>query len=153
MSKIQVSESAPIHAPAPTIYALLADYSTHHPRILPKPYFTSLKIDEGGQGAGTVFTAQMNVMGNRSTFRMRVSEPEPGHILAETDLDTGLVTTFTITPKGDHSEVTIKTIYERKAGFSGWLEGWITPMFMRKIYREELHLIDQYAQKMNETTP
>ncbi len=149
MSPIQVTVSAPIHAPAPTVYTLLADYRTHHPHILPKPYFTALTVDAGGQGTGTVFTAQMNVMGNRSTFRMRVSEPEPGHILAETDLATGLLTTFTITPKGDHCEVTITTTFERKPGLSGWLEGLTTPMFMRKIYREELHLIDQYAQKMD----
>lgn len=147
MTLIQVSESAHIYASAETIYRLLSDYRTHHPKILPKE-FTSLTVHEGGQGAGTVFTAEMNVMGNKSTYRMRVTELEQGRELMETDLDTGLFTTFTIFPLGKESQLKITTTFTRKPGFSGWLEGLMMPMFMRRIYRDELQRIDQYAQKL-----
>lgn len=56
-----------MHARRNCVYAILADYREHHPRILPAAYFTSLTVEEGGIGAGTIFRAEMNVFGNRRT--------------------------------------------------------------------------------------
>ena len=147
-----VTVSATIAAPAATVYAILADYHTHHPQILPSAHFTSVKVEEGGMGAGTVFSATMNVMGNKSAFRMRVDEPEPGRVLRETDLATGLITTFTVEPKGPaQAEVTIRTTWQPKPGLAGQLEQFMTSFFMRRIYREELKQLDAYAEKVHVT--
>jgi hypothetical protein len=54
MGLMRVQSSAVIPARPEAIYAVLADYREAHPAILPKPYFTELKVEEGGQGAGTV---------------------------------------------------------------------------------------------------
>ncbi len=146
MTTAQATESAIIAAPPPAVYAVLADYHNHHPHILPQQYFRNLVIEDGGHGAGTVFRTDVYVFGNKSSNHMRVSEPEPGRRLVETDLDTGLETSFTVTPvaEGQQSKVEIKTVWQRKAGVAGRIEAWITGQIMRMIYRKELAQLMKY---------
>lgn len=148
MKQIEAEVTGEVNAPAPAVYAILADYRQHHPRILPAAYFTSLTVEEGGMGAGTIFRAEMNVFGSKSTLHMCVDTPEPGRVLTETTLDGALVTTFTVTPGEDarRCTVTIATSQHAPGGFSGWLQGLMLPWVMRRIYREELAQLDRYAQ-------
>ena len=147
MGKLFVSETRTINADAAQVYAILADYRNHHPHILPASYFTGLEVLEGGQGAGTLFRATLRVMGKETSFRMRVTEPEPGRVLAESDLDTDLVTTFTVVPQPNgQSGVTIATRWQGKPGLAGLLERLTTPALLRRIYQEELRQLEEYAQ-------
>ncbi len=150
MSNIQVEVTEAIDAPPARVYAIIADYRNHHPHILPKPYFVKLEITKGGQGAGTEFVADMNIYGSKRTFRMTVSEPEPGRVIAETDAKLGTHTTFTVDPleDGTKSKVTIATTSRTSAGLGSWLERLTTPMIMRKIYREELQQLNTYAKQV-----
>lgn len=148
MTQLNVAVSAMIDAPAQTVYAILSDYRNHHPHILPKDYFTGLEIEEGGQGAGTVFKSGMKIMGKAQPFRMRVTEPEPGRVLAETDLSKELVTTFTVDPNGpNQAEVTFATVWQPASGLMGWVERLTAPMFLRRIYRQELQILNEYARQ------
>jgi hypothetical protein len=149
MSLIQVAVTDTIDAPPARVYAIIADYRNHHPHILPKPYFTKLDITKGGQGAGTEFVADMNIYGSKRTFRITVSEPEPGHVIVETDPKLGIHTTFTVESLegGAKSKVTIATELKTSAGLGGWLESLTTPMIMRKIYREELQQLNAYVKQ------
>jgi len=45
-------------------------------------------VEEGGIGAGTVIRFQMRILGRLRTFHAAITEPEPGGVLVETDLDT-----------------------------------------------------------------
>src|SRR5262249_14871310 len=101
MPRHQVSAEAVVDAPAGRAYAVIADYRDGHPHILPRPPFVSLDVEQGGTGAGTVIRFQMRVFGRVRTFRAAITEPEPGRVLAETDLDTGTLTTFTVVPVED----------------------------------------------------
>src|SRR5512139_3319670 len=101
MTQQRIAVSSLIQAPAQQIYAIIADYRNGHPRILPKPYFVSLEVEEGGVGAGTVIRFQMRLMGRLQSFHSRIREPVPGKVLAETDLDSGAVTTFKVEPRDD----------------------------------------------------
>src|SRR5438270_3776904 len=106
-----VSASAVIPARRERIYSLISNYRDGHPRILPKQ-FTSLVVEEGGIGAGTIIRFQMRVFGRKQTFRAAITEPEPGRVLVETYLDSnGAVTTFTVNPghAPADSNVTIST--------------------------------------------
>ena len=151
MKKIQVDVSCVVLASAPIVYQILADY-TLHPRILPS-YFTGLDILEGGIGAGTRIKVFMNFMGAKRTLEMMVTEPYPGLILAETDVHTGLVTTFTVRPLHETCcDVTIATCWEQKPGLGGWLDRWTTPPVMRHIYRNELAILADFAPKFAVTT-
>lgn len=137
MSRISASATREIAASAGTIYQLLADYRDGHPRILPKKYFPSVEVERGGTGAGTLLKVTMATMGSTRTMRMEVSEPEPGRVLAERDVDGGAVTTFTVEPLGDsRSAVTIATELS-----GNMLEKLMVPPMLRKIYAEELALL------------
>jgi hypothetical protein len=140
MAHHRVSASALIPAPPAKVYALIADYRSGHPRILPKPYFVSLTVEQGGTGAGTVITFQMKLMGRLQTFHAVVAEPEPGRILTETDTDTGAVTTFTVEPNagGQQTFVTITTDTQVPGGPAGLIQGWLTTWLLRPIYVKEL---------------
>ncbi len=135
-----ISASAVVPARRDVVYALIANYRDGHPRILPRQ-FSNLVVDEGGVGAGTVIRFQMRLLGRTKSFRAAITEPEPGRVLVETDLDTnGAITTFTVdagTAPAD-SRVTISTAIPRKKGVAGWLEEMLATMLLRPIYLDEL---------------
>jgi len=144
MAKHSLSASKLISSPAQRIYGLIADYRNGHPRILPKPYFVSLEVEQGGYGAGTIINFQMQLMGRIQTFHSTITEPKPGHILVETDMNTGAVTTFTVDPRLDDQEafVTITTTTNVPDGIVGKIQGWLTTRLLSPIYEKEL---DQLA--------
>jgi len=144
MAKHSLSASKLIYSPAHTVYDLIADYRSGHPRILPKPYFVSLEVEQGGYGAGTMINFQMKLMGRIQSFHSTITEPEPGRILVETDMNTGAVTTFTIDPRSDSqgTSVTITTTTDVPNGIIGKIQGWLTTQLLRPIYLKEL---DQLA--------
>ncbi|HEX5166882.1 MAG TPA: SRPBCC family protein [Thermomicrobiales bacterium] len=145
---VQAEESGRVNAPAATAYRLIADYTTHHPAILP-PAITNLTVEQGGYGEGTVISFDVRLGGRSRRMRARISEPSEG-VLLETDLDTGGVTTFIVTPDGDASRVTIRTEFTSAAGLTGWIERRFAPGMLRKLYRQELANLDTYARQQGD---
>lgn len=131
-------------APAQTIYNIIADYRNSHPAILPKPYFLFLDVEENGVGEGTIVRFQMRLLGQTRSFRALITEPEPGRILQETDLDTNIPTTFTVVPLGheNHTKVTITTELKNR----GFVEGLMAKALLQKIYARELGLLAEIAE-------
>ena len=149
MATASVQASKQINQPASKIYGAIADYQKHHPNFLPRNYFKKLEIESGGVGAGTIFKADMDVYGNKSTLRMHVTEPQPGRVIQETDLASGLFTTFTVEPLGAaQSKVTITTQWQQPAGLKGGLQSKVQAFFMGRIYKEELDLLTNYLEKI-----
>ena len=149
MSLIEAQVSAVITAPADEVYAVFADYVDAHQHILPRPYFSDMIIEEGGQGAGTIFRTSVTVMGITNEFRMTVSEPVAGRSLRETDIASGLTTTFELEPVADgrHTQVTIGTRWQSKPGVAGLIERLTTPPIMRSIYRKEFRNLQEYLDR------
>lgn len=142
-----ISASAVIPARPDRVYSLIANYREGHPRILPKQ-FTSLIVEEGGIGAGTIIRFQMSVFGKKQTFRAAITEPEPGRVLVETNLDAnGAVTTFTVNPgtAPADSHVTISTDLPVRSGFLGHIERTFSTMLLRPIYAKELENLARVA--------
>jgi len=138
-----VTASARIHGSPECIYATIADYRNGHPRILPKE-FSGLTVERGGTGDGTIIRFKMRVFGRTKTFRAAITEPEPGRVLVETDLDTnGAVTTFTVNPGPVQvtADVTIATELPVRAGILGVIERALSTRFLRPIYARELVLL------------
>jgi len=146
MNQYEVSVSRVIQAPPAAVYAVFADYHHSHAAVLPKPYFTGMTVEKGGTGAGTEITVHMAVMGAKVTYHMVVTEPEPGRVLQEEDKALGVVTTFTVDPvnNGEASRVTLYTRARTSAGLKGFIEKLITPPISRKIYNEELDLVEKH---------
>ncbi|MGD8191217.1 hypothetical protein ACQCN2_14655 [Brevibacillus ginsengisoli] len=146
MSSYNVKESREIEAEPEFIYNLLRNYVDGHPKILPVQYFDSLEIEQGGYGEGTVVKVQTKAMGLKQQMRLTVSEPVPGEVLQEEDVDLGLVTHFHIVPlTSQKSKVTIQTTWIQKNGLMGIIEKWFIRFIAKKMYQEELELINTYC--------
>lgn len=147
MSKVTVTVSSKVAAPAAVVYNILADYN-HHRNILPPKFFPGLDIVEGGVGEGTRFTLHAMSFGGKTQMHMAVTEPEPGAVLVERDINTGLVTTFAVKPiSSTESNVTFETVWEPQPGLKGTIDRYTTPFFMRMVYRQEMKILDEYAQQ------
>ncbi|MER3487150.1 MAG: SRPBCC family protein, partial [Chloroflexota bacterium] len=132
MGQIRVVAERIIGAPPDRVYGVLRNYREHHPKILP-PVFSDFRVEEGGVGVGTVVAFTMNAGGRRRRFRARIEEPEPGRVLRETDLDSGAVTAFTVTPEGSGSRVRIETSWQGADGFGGLMERLFAPRLFWRI--------------------
>lgn len=142
-----VSATARVQALSQRVYGIIADYREGHPRILPKQ-FTSLVVEQGGVGAGTVIRCEMRLLGQRQTFRAAVTEPEPGRVLRETIIEGDpLITTFTVVPSagGRECEVTIQSTVPVKPGVRGMIERFFVPRLLAPMYQEELGRLSTYA--------
>ncbi len=138
--KHRVVASAVIPARRERVYSLIANYHDGHPRIVPKQ-FSDMVVEQGGVGAGTVIRFQLSLLGKKQTYRAAITEPEPGRVLVETDLDrNGAVTTFTVDPgtAPADSRVTISTELSVRSGFLGRIEKSLTTLLLRPMYEKEL---------------
>ena len=144
MAKIVVSAERVIDAPADAVYGYVADMRDHHPHYLP-PAFSDFRVESGGVGAGTITRFKVTAGGRSREYRMRVDEPEPGRVLTESDTDSSLVTTTTVTPRDGASVVQISTSWNGAGGIGGFFERTFAPRAMRPIYADELDRLDAYA--------
>jgi Polyketide cyclase / dehydrase and lipid transport len=145
-TKYTVAASAHIDAPPDRVYGIIADYHTGHPSILPKP-FMNLVIEQGGVGAGTIIRSEVHAYGTVTKCRAIVTEPEPGRVLVETNVEpTESITTFTVVPgTNGGTQVTFVTESQSRTGIAGAIERWMSTRFLNKLYAEELELLRQRA--------
>lgn len=144
--RYRVTSSAVIGAPAEKVYAIIADYREGHPHIIPRKYFTSLEVEQGGFGEGTIIRVGMRALGKNHEFRAAISEPEPGRVLVERVFDEGgTVTTFTVEPAGGQSRVTITTELSAAKGVRGWAERLMAGALLRRVYAREFELLEGFA--------
>jgi hypothetical protein len=140
MTSPVLTVGADIPAPIERVYGIVADYRDGHPRIVPRPPFGDLEVEQGGVGAGTVVRFTIRVMGLRRSMRIEISEPEPGRVLVETETTAGAETTFTFEPidDGRGTRVTISTRMRARAGWLGRLERALVARYLRPICVREL---------------
>jgi len=142
MRTIRAMGIARIDAPAAKVYGIIADYHVGHPSILP-PAFRNLVVESGGLGAGT--RIRFEIGGRLRTLRAAITEPDPGRVLVESDLDGGGVTTFTVTPLGEAvCQVHILTEWT-SGGLRGWVESFLAPRMLEPLYSEELEILQRVA--------
>jgi hypothetical protein len=149
MKTFHVEASRVIDARPEDIYAVISDYRVGHPAILPKPYFTDLVVEKGGQGAGTVLRVYLSVFGRKFTYHQVVTEPEPGRVLVETDIETGQYSSFTFEPLtgGQQTRLTISSEFPAKPGLAGFMDSLTQPPFIRRLYQQELKNIADYVRQ------
>jgi hypothetical protein len=151
MKQIYVKADAVLDALPENVYAAIADYRRGHPNIIPREYFFDLQVEQGGYGAGTIHRFKFKTLGAVKTFYQRVSEPEPGRVLVEQDIDSPqhTTTTFSVTPveQGQKSHVTIATTMNPSPGLTGVVERVVVPLINRRVYRKELKLLEAFAQR------
>ncbi|MBX3738167.1 MAG: SRPBCC family protein [Candidatus Didemnitutus sp.] len=143
MSEYTFEVARTITAPSAKLHAIVADYRVGHPSILPRPPFGELVVEEGGIGAGTVIRFELKLGGKWHTTRVRITEPQPGVQLDESDLAGNFVTSYffeSLSPA--ETRLTIRTVARTRAGgIAGWLERLFTPRLLKPVYERELDLL------------
>ncbi|HEY2077948.1 MAG TPA: SRPBCC family protein [Streptosporangiaceae bacterium] len=146
MARNVAGAEAMVDAPADTVYRYIADMRDHHPRFLP-PAFSDFQVESGGVGADTVTRFKMTAGGRTREYRMKITEPEPGRVLAESDLNSTAVTTFMVSPQDGASLVRISTAWDGARGIGGLFERIFAPRVLSAIYADELKRLDSYARE------
>ena len=139
MRQITAKAAAILDARPEDVYAIIADYQHGHPHILPKERLSDLQVEQGGYGAGTIIRFKVNTFGFVETAYQRVSEPEPGRVLVEQDIDSSrnATTTFTVTSveQGQKAHVEITTTMNPSPGLQGFVERLLVPLIQPPVYR------------------
>jgi hypothetical protein len=127
------------------VRAFLADYQNNRPRILPPEYFEDYRVEQGGDGAGTVISYRLRAGGRERPYRMRVEEPDEGGVLVERDTGSSLVTTWKLTPaeSGERTLVRLTSRWEGAGGIGGLFERLFAPRALRRIYDEMLEKLSK----------
>jgi hypothetical protein len=140
-----VSRTERIGAAADRVYDIIRDYHHGHPSILPRQ-FSNMRVVEGGVGAGTRIAFDVTVLGQKQHFVAVVTEPEPGRVLVEKNLEpTESVTTFIVEPADAGAEVTIRTELSQRPGLAGRIERYMTAKVLQSMYATELKKLSDRA--------
>jgi hypothetical protein len=143
MTPVTAAVRSRIDAPTDLVLEIIRDFDGHHRHILP-PAFSDFRVEQGGVGAGTV-TSFTTTLGGRSVRgRTTVTEPEPG-VIRETVDGRDMVTDFRVAPDGGGSRVEITTTWTP----GGLGERLLAPALLRRVYRQELDLLDGYARHID----
>lgn len=137
MVTFRIAETRWLAAAPEAVHAVFADYHQGHPAILPRNFFGGLWVEAGGFGEGTVVRYTVRMLGREVVARARISEPDPGRTLMETDLATDTTTVFRMTPEAGGTRVAIESEFQWP-GLQGWLAARLLPRLFRKVYRAEL---------------
>jgi hypothetical protein len=106
-------------------------------------------VEQGGIGAGTIVRVTMRVAGSTRRLRHAVSEPEPGRVLVESDLDGLSTTTFSVEPEGDRAcRLTIATDFKTRDGWLGAIERFLIRRLTDRMYPAEIALVAARAREL-----
>jgi len=154
MGQISVKATAILNARAEDVYVSIADYRHGHPNIIPAA-FSDLQVEQGGYGEGTIIRFKTKVLGVEQAFYQRVSEPEPGRVIVEQDIDSAqnFITTFVVNPVEDDQKslVEISTTLNTSPGLTGIIERIVILMINPRLYRKELQLLEAFAQRQGKS--
>jgi hypothetical protein len=136
MARVTARASKQVDAPAERVLEFLRDYRDARPRILTDNY-TVYRVEAGGDGTGTVVAYHFAAGGRERDYRLRVEEESPGS-LRERDELSSFISSWTVTPEGAGSNVTLEGSWEGAGGLAGIFEGLFAPLGLRRIYGEIL---------------
>lgn len=136
MGQVSASSSIVVAADPQRTLEAIGDYETIRPRIL-SSHYRDYKVVEGGKGAGTVVEWTLQATEKRSR-NVRANVTVSDSILTERDTNSSMVNTWTVTPEGTGSRVTVRTTWQGAGGVAGIFEGIFAPLGLKKIQAEVL---------------
>jgi hypothetical protein len=145
MGQVVAQTERVIAASPQRVRAFLSDYRNNRPRILPSEYFEDYRVEQGGDGAGTIISYRLRAGGRERPYRMRVEESAEDGRLVERDTRSSLVTTWTLTPteSGGRTLVSLRSNWEGAGGIGGVFERLFAPRALRRIYDEVLRRLSE----------
>ena len=131
MAQVSASSSIDIAAPADQVLAALSDYREVRPAILPENY-RDYRVDEGGQGSGTVVHWILQATEKRSRDVL-ADVTVAGDSVTEKDRNSSMVTVYTVTGNGAGSTVDVTTTWQGAGGVGGFFEKTFAPKGLSRI--------------------
>ncbi|MFC1413668.1 SRPBCC family protein [Streptacidiphilus sp. N1-12] len=127
-----------VDAPPEQVFDALADYQDTRAGLLP-PQYSEYEVREGGKGAGTVVHWKLQATEKRvRDCLFTVTEPTPGR-LVETDANSSLVITWTVTPAGEgRSKAVVEATWTGAGGIGGFFERTFAPKGFSRIHDQVL---------------
>ncbi|WP_333619778.1 SRPBCC family protein [Dietzia sp.] len=144
MGKVRARNEASIDAPAATVADRLASYQLR-PEIQPEQY-SAYRVVSGGNGEGTIAAWHLQATKKRSRD-VQVNVSESGDrarkwTLTESDQNSTLVTTYTVTDKGDNvSTLVVESTWDGAKGIGGFFERTFAPGGLQKIQQAQIDLL------------
>jgi hypothetical protein len=135
MTRVRATETKTVDASPEQVLEVLRDYRQARPRILPDNY-SAYRVEQGGNGDGTVIGYHFAAGGRERDYRLRVEEAVGQ--LRERDELSSFVSTWTVQPAGAGSNVTIESSWEGAGGVGGFFERTFAPKGLRRIYGQML---------------
>ena len=140
MSQLVARTEKVIAAEPRRVRTFLSDYRHGRPHILPPEHFSDYRVEQGRQGAGTIFSYRLQAGGRQRSYQMRVEESSADGPIVERDTQSSFVTTWTLTPSGREGRtlVDLESSWEGAGGLGGFFERIFAPRALRQIQAEVL---------------
>jgi hypothetical protein len=135
VAQVTASATQTVSAPPERVLAFLRDYHQARPSILPDSY-SRYRVEEGGDGQGTVFSYHIKSGPTERDFRMRAEESD-GRLIERDELSS-FTTTWTVGQAATGSTVTVESSWVGGGGIGGFFERLFAPMGLRRVYGELL---------------
>jgi hypothetical protein len=135
MGRVTAKASTHLAAAPEQVLEVLRDYRGRREPLLTDNY-SAYRVEAGGTGAGTVIAYHFSAGGRERDYRLRVEESDGA--LFERDELSSFVSTWTVRPTADGSEVTLEGAWDGAGGIAGVFEGLFAPLGLRRIYGEIL---------------
>jgi hypothetical protein len=135
VAQVAASATHTVSAPPERVLGFLRDYHQSRPSILPDSY-SRYRVEEGGEGAGTVFSYHFKSGPTERDFRMRAEESD-GRLIERDELSS-FTTSWTVAQAATGSTVTVESAWVGGGGIGGFFERVFAPMGLRRVYGEML---------------
>ena len=138
MGQVSASSSVQVNATPAKVLEALADYAVVRPKIL-SAHYRGYRVLEGGQGEGTVAEWTLQATEKRSR-EVKATVKLAGSTIIETDANSSMVTTWTVSPSGTGVGATVSTTtkWTGATGIGGFFERTFAPLGLKKIQAEVL---------------
>ncbi|KUL51506.1 polyketide cyclase [Streptomyces sp. NRRL F-4489] len=147
MGQVEATTQREIAADPEDVFDALADYTGTRRQLLPE-HFSEYEVREGGDGKGTLVHWKLQATSKRvRDCLLEVDEPTDGQ-LVEKDRNSSMVTTWTVTPAGEHrARVVVTTTWQGAGGIGGFFERTFAPKGLGRIYDTILANLAAHTEK------
>jgi hypothetical protein len=135
MATVTARATKAVDAPPERVLEFLRDYKVARPSILTGNY-TAYRVEQGGEGSGTVIAYHFEASGRGRDYRLQVAESAGS--LRERDEFSTFVGVWSVVPDGAGSSVTLEASWQGAGGIGGIFERTFAPLGLRRIFGEIL---------------
>jgi len=135
MATVAARATRTLDAPPDRVLEFLRDYREARSKILTENY-SAYRVEQGGQGAGTVIAYHFAAGGRERDYRLAVEDAASG--LLERDQLSSFVNRWTVAPNGAGAEVTLESSWQGAGGIGGVFERTFAPLGLRRIHAQVL---------------